>query len=858
MFDRLNELFRRADAAKPAVTKTSVPPAAPVLDPAIEAARAEQLAVASRELDNQPSGTTALRIAQGNFPAELRCRAVALVDDTGALRALALEDKVARVRLAAAERLTAADDLELLRRDSTDKAVQRHVRDALKAFREQEQAARDARARIDHLLTGITHHAARAFEPLYEAKLDSLASAWLPFAAQASAAEQERFAELAALARDTVLRHSAELASRSAAIAAKQELIAACTELEGAVSRLASEDLVSELSAVSALLSTQRIRWEEAASLTAVDTPLARRYTAAAAVLGRWLNAAAELPRVIHDASALLGSIAAQPAPDADTLDGWHETLAALRHRLDWPEGLHQPGIFAELEQAHRQLKSLRKAQQADREQQLAQLRKRRHALRRMIDEGQLRAATRTHLWLEKRIAELPARDAETERAALVGVTEALKTLHDWYEFASVPKKTALCERMEALTLNAPDIAARAEQVRELREQWNTLCAADPDADPELRTRFDRAARLAYAPCATWYAEQNRIQDDNLSKRLALCERLSAEIAALDATAINWKSLEQRERDARAEWKTYEPVRWPEARAGQDRFSTLIGDIRARLDGERRANAGRKRVLIEQARALLMQEPLESALGEAKKLQDDWKRIGYTDPREDRALWHEFRAAVDAVFARRDSARQAERAAREAAAAEAAARQASEAARRTERAQAVLAARQAEIDAALALALAEARWLEGATPDQATLDGILTGLTGKTPLVVALRTRSARIANGALPEANELAANTAKLAELTLDIEILFELPSAPEFAAARMARKIARLNVSLRGTALSNNKAGATENDARRALLDAWLASGPLPGSAHAALLARVLPALRSTHNGVAATTAG
>ncbi len=837
MFEKLTGLFRRGKTPAPPPPSR---PAAPPVDTAGEAARAERIAQASRELDNQPSVATATRIVREELPVELRLRALALVTDTALLRSLALDDKVVRIRLAAAGRLSDASDLEALRRDSGDKAVQRHVRDALKALRDSQRAAEETRARIAQLLASIAQHAGRTFEPLYDARLDALEQAWREVVQHAAAAEQERFAELAALARETVRRHAAQIAARESAIAAKQELIAACAELEALLARLAREDLAADASSVAAVRTVQQNRWDEAAgSVDAVDAPLARRWHEAAAGIDRWLVAAGELPRLAPLASALIGEIAANPQPDADTLDDWQDRLAALTDSLDWPSAVPEPALVRELAQARGQLSTLRKARQADREQHLAHLRRRRHALKRMIEEGQLRPATRTHAWLEKQIAALPPRDADSERTALAPVSEALRQLHDWYEFASVPKKLELCERMEAMDARPADISAHAERVRELRERWNTLCAADPLADPELRERFERAAALAWAPCAAWYAEQHRIQDENLARRSALCDRLAAEIAAVDSNpprdAAGWRNLEKLDRDARAEWKSHEPVRWPEARAVQDRFGSLLGELRARVDAERKRNGARKQALVAEARALASREPLDAALAEARRLQDAWKQTGYTDPREDRACWQDFRAAIDAVFARRDAERDAERSAREAQLAASAARAAEESEKRARRQQEQQAARREEINAALTLAELESRWLEGETPDAALLERVPTAGAGKSSLAPLLRARVARIAANDRPDAATLAANAARLGELTLDVEIAFDLPSPPALAQARMARKVERLNASLR----SSKEGGPAGQQA--ALLDAWLGTGPVPAADRAPLQERI-----------------
>lgn len=844
MIDSITRLFQKNDPTNDA---TTAQPGAPS---ATEQVHLEQAANMAREFAANPSPAVAARIAESDLPIELRCQALAVVKDAALLRHIALNDKIARARLAASQQLTAVDDLEALRRDSTDKAVQRHVRDALKLLREQERSAAETRARINHLLQAIAQHARRGFEPLYDAKLDSLETGWRDIATQTTATEQEQFAELAGLARDTVQRHAAEIQARTETISAKQELIAACHELDVVVKRLAHEDLTHSLPAVTALRSTQQTRWEEAAILVkngeGIDAPLTQRYRAAAAMLDAWLASAAELSRVGLDASALLTALAENDTPDTDTLDHWQENLDALRERIDWPQGLAQPSLLADLAQAGKKLQALYRAQQADVRAQLLHLRKRRHALKRMIDEGQLRAAVRTHHWLLKRLGELPAKDADVERSALAPLEEALKQLHDWYEFASVPKKIELCERIETLSPHTSHIAERAEQVRLLRQQWNALCAADPDADPELRARFDRAATMAFAPCAAWYAEQHRLQDENLGKRHALCVALADEISVFDATSTHtlaeWKALEQRERDIRTEWKKYEPVRWPAARESQEKFTKLIAGLRAKLDAERTANANRKRALIERANALATEEPVESALRDAKKLQSDWKEIGYTDPREDHALWKRFRTAADAVFARRDAARDAERLALRAAAAAAAARRAAEETKQQQRAQAIITARQADIDTAHAVADAESQWLAGATGNDAPVDttslqASLNALPEKSALATALRLRVVRMNAGTRPTDAELAANATKLAQLTLNLEILLNAPSPPAFAEARMAAKINRLNAALRG--------GKNNVDDQRSLEDAWLATGPTSGEARAPLLTRLRAAL-------------
>lgn len=762
-----------------------------------------------------------------------RLAAITRENDRNSLLATALNDKSAAVRLAAAARLDDPADLDQLRRDSTDKNVQRHARETLKALRAQEQQHEEQRQRIGQLLESATHHAARSWEPLYEARIDTLLEGWQAVSTAATAGEQERFAELLALARDTARRHADELAARAGAIAAKQEMIGACTELETLAQRLAQEDLIESLSAVSALRSTQQTRWDEALAQTPADTPLLSRFRTATRLLDRWLTAAVELSRATPELAALQEPVAGSEAGPQEIIDDCEARIDALRARIDWPVGTKLPPALQDLDQLAQRLAARRRSLQADTRVQLAQLRKRRNALRHMIDEGQLRVAVRAHQWLQKRIAELPAREAAQEAAALAPLGEALAKLHDWYEFASVPKKEELCIAIESLAATTDDVPARAEAVRELRTRWNTLCSADPDADPVLRARFDRAAELAWAPCAAWYEAQRKLQDDNLAARDALCTQWEAALAVAPSDAAGWRTRDRLERDWHGQWKSHEPVRWPEARASQERFKALLGRLRAQLAAERARGSASRRALIERAVALQTQEPLESALAAARELSNDWKQLGWADARDDRPFWQEFREALDAVFARRDAARDAEREARAAAAVAEAQRRADEQAKREQKIAAVRTARQAEVDAALALAAAESARMNGQDIDLAPLAAQVSALPGKSALLLALRKRLQQVQADASLDHAQAAANMETLATLTLDLEILLDAPSPPELAAARMQAKVARLNNAMR----QRSSAG---EDPRRALEDAWLAVGPLPAAARAPLLAR------------------
>ena len=71
--------------------------------------------------------------------------------------------------------------------------------------------------------------------------------------------------------------------------------------------------------------------------------------------------------------------------------------------------------------------------------------------------------------------------------------------------------------------------------------------------------------------------------------------------------------------------------------------------------GGRRAafkeNKDKKEALIERAQTLQHSQDWKSTTEEFKKLQDEWKKIGSADPKDEQKLWQRFRSAADLFFA---------------------------------------------------------------------------------------------------------------------------------------------------------------------------------------------------------------
>jgi exonuclease SbcC len=236
--------------------------------------------------------------------------------------------------------------------------------------------------------------------------------------------------------------------------------------------------------------------------------------------------------------------------------------------------------------------------------------------------------------------------------AAITPLREELARLLDWKKFASSEKKKELIEKMQALMDNTTPPAQKAKLIRALQDEWKTL--GHSDDNDALWTQFSECARVAFEPCKTYFKDRKDQQAGNLIARNNICEQLEAYAVTITDSVINLNELTRLENQAREDWKKYAPVAQNKINALQERFNAVLTVLRQHRRLAMQSHNAAKITLIEQAKALVSSDDISAAIQQAKMLQQQWKDLGPGSFKDDRKLWTDFRAACDALFARRD------------------------------------------------------------------------------------------------------------------------------------------------------------------------------------------------------------
>jgi hypothetical protein len=268
------------------------------------------------------------------------------------------------------------------------------------------------------------------------------------------------------------------------------------------------------------------------------------------------------------------------------------------------------------------------------------------------LNDGSTGRAAGLRRAIEEKLATAPPLSGYLS-SQLQQLDKKLADLKDWKSFTVAPKRIELMEEMESLIGATLEPQALADRIKQLQDEWRTLSKGVGENLEADWQRFQEAAQKAYLPCKAYFEAQSQVRQENLQRREALLQRLSAFESAHDWEHPDWRTVMVALRESKQEWRRHSPVERAAGKALQEKFDAVSSSLQARLDGEYARNLKEKKSLIERAQRLVGAEDSRKAIDDVKVLQQKWKEVGLVPRDEGQRLWEEFRQHCDAVFQKR-------------------------------------------------------------------------------------------------------------------------------------------------------------------------------------------------------------
>lgn len=226
-------------------------------------------------------------------------------------------------------------------------------------------------------------------------------------------------------------------------------------------------------------------------------------------------------------------------------------------------------------------------------------------------------------------------------------------------EAANEQGKIALCEKLEAIQVAAistvKDWEEQTQAVLKIQEEWRKLGFANKKVNNSLFERFRGLCDAFFQAKAEYYKAIKEEQNENLAKKIALCEKAEA---LKDST--DWRSTTDLLVKLQQDWKEIGPVNRKNSNAIWERFRSACNaffDAKEKAVGDERsvekANLEKKLEILEKL-SQLKDNVADATPDQVRALMNEWKEVGHVPFKEKDKLFKAYQEKVDFFFEKLD------------------------------------------------------------------------------------------------------------------------------------------------------------------------------------------------------------
>ncbi len=215
--------------------------------------------------------------------------------------------------------------------------------------------------------------------------------------------------------------------------------------------------------------------------------------------------------------------------------------------------------------------------------------------------------------------------------------------------------KTAICEKAEVIASSEGDDRdwnALSKEMENLQAEWKGIGFASKKDNQRIYDRFRAACDKFYNAKRDYYSNFKKVMQDNLDKKLALCEQAEALRDSQD-----WKKTTDQLIGLQKKWKEIGPVArkqsdavWKRFRAACDQFFENKSKHFSNVEESYDDNLKKKLDLIEEINSYKPENKTAENLEALKDFQQRWNEIGYVPLKEKERVQAAYRHAIDVKF----------------------------------------------------------------------------------------------------------------------------------------------------------------------------------------------------------------
>lgn len=222
-------------------------------------------------------------------------------------------------------------------------------------------------------------------------------------------------------------------------------------------------------------------------------------------------------------------------------------------------------------------------------------------------------------------------------------------------ELENLEKKTALCEKVEAIAkeenAGSADWERHTKEIIEVQKEWKTIGFAPQKMNVKIFERFRAACDDFFGRKSDYFKELKNKFAENAAKKKALVEKAQA---LSDST--DWKSTSDKLIALQKEWKTIGMVPkklgdqlWADFNTACNKFFDARKQVNSGVRNEEHANLEKKHDIIAQLKTLL-EEAGDDVQEKVKSLTEEFNSVGHVPYKEKDKVYKAFHAVLDELY----------------------------------------------------------------------------------------------------------------------------------------------------------------------------------------------------------------
>ena len=229
------------------------------------------------------------------------------------------------------------------------------------------------------------------------------------------------------------------------------------------------------------------------------------------------------------------------------------------------------------------------------------------------------------------------------------------------YDFKkNLEAKTKLCEAAEKLN-EEEDVISAFHQLQDLHQQYREIGPVAKELREQIWERFKAASTVINKKHQQHFEDLRAKEEENLTKKTALCEKVEAANQGEYKTAKDWEKITQEIIEIQKEWRTigFAPQKmnvkiFERFRIANDEFFNKKAEFFKGLKDTYSTNLEKKQQLVNKAKELADSTDWKKTGDKLIALQKEWKKVGTVPHKQGELLWKEFLDTCNKFFEARN------------------------------------------------------------------------------------------------------------------------------------------------------------------------------------------------------------